>query len=186
MRQWGEGVIDWLDEAAVADGGGLVTALAALARTPARSFTSFTQGTAGTVSLLDSCVRGEISDGLSQVMSEPGLIGRAASDYWRSRTLTDMAAYLYANRTGRAHDGRGWSRSAWAAQSLTWAGGAGRCRRQCKTGDGTVAADWGRGGLGRPWRCAIWRANARHIRRHSQFGLWRGIGAGFADDPICK
>ena len=72
MRQWGEGVIDRLDEAAVADGGGLVTALAALARTPARSFTSFMQGTAGTVSLLDGRVRGEISDGLSQVMSEPG------------------------------------------------------------------------------------------------------------------
>ena len=71
MRQWGEGVIDRLDEAAVADGGGLVTALAA-ARTPARSFTSFMQGTAGTVSLLDGRVRGEISDGLSQVMSEPG------------------------------------------------------------------------------------------------------------------
>ena len=97
MRQWGEGVIDRLDEAAVADGGGLVTALAALARTPARSFTSFMQGTAGTVSLLDGRVRGEISDGLSQVMSDPGLIGRAASDYWRSRTLTDMAAHLYAN-----------------------------------------------------------------------------------------
>ena len=97
MRQWGEGVIDRLDEAAVADGGGLVTALAALARTPARSFTSFMQGTAGTVSLLDGRVRGEISDGLSQVMSDPGLIGRAASDYWRSRTLTDMAADLYAN-----------------------------------------------------------------------------------------
>ena len=97
MRQWGEGVIDRLDEAAVADGGGLVTALAALARTPARSFTSFTQGTAGTVSLLDGRVRGEISDGLSQVMSDPGLIGRAASDYWRSRTLADMAADLYAN-----------------------------------------------------------------------------------------
>ena len=97
MRQWGEGVIDRLDEAAVADGGGLVTALAALARTPARSFASFTQGTAGTVSLLDGRVRGEISDGLSQVMSDPGLIGRAASDYWRSRTLADMAADLYAN-----------------------------------------------------------------------------------------
>ena len=97
MRQWGEGVIDRLDEAAVADGGGLVTALAALARTPARSFTSFMQGTAGTVSLLDGRVRGEISDGLSQVMSAPGLIGRAASDYWRSRTLADMAADLYAN-----------------------------------------------------------------------------------------
>ena len=97
MRQWGEGVIDRLDEAAVADGGGLVTALAALARTPARSFTSFMQGTAGTVSLLDGRVRGEISDGLSQVMSDPGLIGRAASDYWRSRTLADMAADLYAN-----------------------------------------------------------------------------------------
>ena len=97
MRQWGEGVIDRLDEAAVADGGGLVTALAALARTPARSFASFMQGTAGTVSLLDGRVRGEISDGLSQVMSDPGLIGRAASDYWRSRTLTDMAADLYAN-----------------------------------------------------------------------------------------
>ena len=97
MRQWGEGVIDRLDEAAVADGGGLVTAQAALARTPARSFTSFTQGTAGTVSLLDGRVRGEISDGLSQVMSDPGLIGRAASDYWRSRTLADMAADLYAN-----------------------------------------------------------------------------------------
>ena len=74
-----------------------MTALAALARTPARSFTSFMQGTAGTVSLLDGRVRGEISDGLSQVMSDPGLIGRAASDYWRSRTLTDMAADLYAN-----------------------------------------------------------------------------------------
>ena len=97
MRQWGEGVIDRLDEAAVADGGGLVTALAALARTPARSFTSFMQGTAGTVSLLDGRVRGEISDGLSQVMSDPGLIGRAASDYWRRRTLADMAADLYAN-----------------------------------------------------------------------------------------
>ena len=97
MRQWGEGVIDRLDEAAVADGGGLVTALAALARTPARSFASFTQGTAGTVSLLDGRVRGEISDGLSQVMSDPGLIGRAASDYWHSRTLADMAADLYAN-----------------------------------------------------------------------------------------
>ena len=97
MRQWGEGVIDRLDEAAVADGGGLVTALAALARTPARSFASFMQGTAGTVSLLDGRVRGEISDGLSQVMSDPGLIGRAASDYWRSRTLADMAADLYAN-----------------------------------------------------------------------------------------
>ena len=97
MRQWGEGVIDRLDEAAVADGGGLVTALAALARTPARSFTSFMQGTAGTVSLLDGRVRGEISDGLSQVMSDPGLIGRAASDYWHSRTLADMAADLYAN-----------------------------------------------------------------------------------------
>ena len=97
MRQWGEGVIDRLDEAAVADGGGLVTALAALARTPARSFTSFMQGTAGTVSLLDGRVRGEISDGLSQVMSEPGLIGRAASNYWHSRTLADMAADLYAN-----------------------------------------------------------------------------------------
>ena len=97
MRQWGEGVIDRLDEAAVADGGGLVTALAALARTPARSFASFMQGTAGTVSLLDGRVRGEISDGLSQVMSDPGLIGRAASDYWRSRTLADMAADLYVN-----------------------------------------------------------------------------------------
>ena len=97
MRQWGEGVIDRLDEAAVADGGGLVTALAALARTPARSFTSFMQGTAGTVSLLDGRVRGEISDGLSQVMSDPGLIGRAASNYWHSRTLADMAADLYAN-----------------------------------------------------------------------------------------
>ena len=97
MRQWGEGVIDRLDEAAVADGGGLVTALAALARAPARSFTSFMQGTAGTVSLLDGRVRGEISDGLSQVMSDPGLIGRAASDYWRSRTLADMAADLYVN-----------------------------------------------------------------------------------------
>ena len=97
MRQWGEGVIDRLDEAAVADGDGLVTALAALARTPVRSFTSFMQGTAGTVSLLDGRVRGEISDGLSQVMSDPGLIGRAASDYWRSRTLADMAADLYAN-----------------------------------------------------------------------------------------
>ena len=97
MRQWGEGVIDRLDEAAVADGGGLVTALAALARTPARSFASFMQGTAGTVSLLDGRVRGEISDGLSQVMSEPGLIGQAASDYWRCCTLADMAADLYAN-----------------------------------------------------------------------------------------
>ena len=98
MRQWGEGVIDRLDEAAVADGGGLVTALAAaLARTPARSFTSFMQGTAGTVSLLDGRVRGEISDGLSQVVSDPGLIGRAARDDWRSRTLADMAADLYAN-----------------------------------------------------------------------------------------
>ena len=55
------------------------------------------QGTAGTVSLLDGRVRGEISDGLSQVMSEPGLIGQAASDDWRSRTLADMAADLYAN-----------------------------------------------------------------------------------------
>ena len=108
MRQWGEGVIDRLDEAAVADGGGLVTALAALARTPARSFTSFMQGTAGTVSLLDGRVRGEISDGLSQVMSDPGLIGRAASDYWRSRTLTDMAADLYANgATGAMMGGAG-------------------------------------------------------------------------------
>ena len=129
MRQWGEGVIDRLDEAAVADGGGLVTALAALARTPARSFTSFMQGTAGTVSLLDGRVRGEISDGLSQVMSDPGLIGRAASDYWRSRTLTDMAADLYANGTGRGHDGRSGSRSAWAAQSLAWAGQG--CRGGC-------------------------------------------------------
>ena len=55
------------------------------------------QGTAGTVSLLDGRVRGEISDGLSQVMSDPDLIGRAASDYWRSCTLADMAAHLYAN-----------------------------------------------------------------------------------------
>ena len=108
MRQWGEGVIDRLDEAAVADGGGLVTALAALARTPARSFTSFMQGTAGTVSLLDGRVRGEISDGLSQVMSDPGLIGRAASDYWRSRTLADMAADLYADgATGAMMGGAG-------------------------------------------------------------------------------
>jgi len=115
MRQWGEGVIDRLDEAAVADGGGLVTALAALARTPARSFTSFMQGTAGTVSLLDGRVRGEISDGLSQVMSDPGLIGRAASDYWRSRTLTYMAADHLCQWSGRGHDGRSGSRSAWAA-----------------------------------------------------------------------
>ena len=87
-----------------------------LARAPARSFTSFTQGTAGTVSLLDGRVRGEISDGLSQVMSDPGLIGRAASDYWRSRTLADMAADLYANgaagepqRLGGSIACRGWA-----------------------------------------------------------------------------
>jgi YD repeat-containing protein len=92
---WTKSVIDGLDDAAVSDGGGVVTALAAVVRTPARSFMGFVQGAVGTASLLDSNVRQDASNALANVMEDPGSIKRAAVKYYDNNSWDQMLADGY-------------------------------------------------------------------------------------------
>ena len=94
------GLIDRLDEAAVADGGGPITALAALARTPARSFLGFMQGAVSTTTLADPAVRAQISNGLGQLLDDPSIISSAARRYYETHSVGEMAADAYVGASG--------------------------------------------------------------------------------------
>ena len=89
------GLIDRLDEAAVADGGGPITAAAAAVRTPARSFLGFVQGAVGTATLADPAVRAQVSEGLGRLLDDPSVIPAAARRYYETHSLGEMAADAY-------------------------------------------------------------------------------------------
>ena len=93
-------VIDRLDDAAVADGGGLITAGAALARAPARSFLGFVQGAVGAASLADPVVNTQLYEGLRGILADPGVIPAAVGRYYETHTIGEIAADAYVGASG--------------------------------------------------------------------------------------
>ncbi|MDO5290731.1 MAG: hypothetical protein Q4F13_14025 [Pseudomonadota bacterium] len=104
--RWASGIIDRLDEAAVANAGGGITAAAAAVRAPARSALGVVQGAVNTLTLADSAVRAELSEGLSRLMEDPQALLRAARSYYDEHSAGEIAADVYANGAAALMGGR--------------------------------------------------------------------------------
>ncbi|MDO5290733.1 MAG: hypothetical protein Q4F13_14035 [Pseudomonadota bacterium] len=105
-ERWASGIIDRLDEAAVADAGGAMTAAAAAVRAPARSALGVVQGAVNTIALADPAVQAELSEGLSRLMEDPQALLRAARNYYDEHSAGEIAADVYANGAAALMGGR--------------------------------------------------------------------------------
>ena len=95
-QRW-NALIDRLDEAAIADGGGPITIAAAAARAPARAFLTLLRDAVGTASLGDPMVRAQLLDQLGHLVKNPGVVLDAVTHYWSTHSAGEIAGDAFAN-----------------------------------------------------------------------------------------